>query len=119
MQKAEKNEEMEQVGRVFGEYIQKSPYLEWLFSEKLGYILMQIHEETSEIMESEVIEDPERFCRLLFEEVAQDVLELTGKEHDLHEADELERAEIEKRLLPYIEQLPQYEGLLEKLFERP
>ena len=47
------------------------------------------------------------------------VLELTGNEHDTYEADPLEQAEITKRLAPYIEQLPEYQYLYEKLFERP
>lgn len=119
MHKVKRNEEMERVSKVFKEYIEDSPYLEWLWSDKLGYILMQIHTETGEIMESEILSEAESFCRLLFGEIAQDVLELTGNEHDTHEADPLEQAEIKKRLAPYIEQLPEYEYLCEKLFERP
>ena len=119
MDKVKRNEEMERVSKVFKEYIEDSPYLEWLWSKKLGYVLMQIDMETGEIMESEVISEAENFCRLMFGEIAQDVLEPTGNEHDTYEADPLEQAEITKRLAPYIEQLPEYQYLYEKLFETP
>ena len=119
MDKVKRNEEMERVSKVFKEYIEDSPYLVWLWSKNLGYVLMQIDMETGEIIESEVISEAENFCRLMFGEIAQDVLELTGNEHDTYEADPLEQAEITKRLAPYIEQLPEYQYLYEKLFETP
>lgn len=54
-------------------------------------------------------------CEELFIEIANDVLEDTGNEHDRQNADPLERAEIEKRFRPYVEQFPQYRKLAEDI----
>lgn len=107
-QKTEKNEAIEKVGRVFSDYIKNSASMELLWSEKLGYILMLIHRETSEIMESQVLTDAESFCRYMLGEVAQDVLKHMGKDHDAYELTETERTEIRKQLRPYMEQLSEY-----------
>ena len=34
--------EIERVYAVFADYIRESPYLEWLWSDKLGYLLLKI-----------------------------------------------------------------------------
>ncbi len=39
---AKRDAEVDKVSRVFGDYIKESPYLDWLWSDKLGYVLMQI-----------------------------------------------------------------------------
>ena len=119
MDKVKKKEKVKEDRKVLRKYIKNSPYLKWLGSKKLEYVLMKFDRETGEIMESGVISEAENFCRLMLGEIAQDVLELTGNEHDTYEADPLEQAEITKRLAPYIEQLPEYQYLYEKLFETP
>ncbi len=48
------------------------------------------------------------FCRILFHEVAEDVLRKRNSEHTSYEADDLEKREIEKALKPYIDRLPEY-----------
>ncbi len=115
MQKAEKNEAIEKVRSVFEEYIKASPYIELLWSDKLGYVLMSIDERTSEIMESWVVTDAENLCRCLMNEIAQKVLDAMGKDHDTYELSSLERAEFEKQLKPYRDQLPEYAYLFENL----
>lgn len=57
VQKAKKNEEIEKVVNVFQDYIMTSPYIEWLWSDKLGYILMQISIKKQDIGESRIISD--------------------------------------------------------------
>lgn len=118
IQKAEKNAEIEKVCQVFADYIKTSPYIEWLWSEKMGYVLLQIGADRSEIVESQVISDAGRLCRILFGEVAGDVLKAAAKEHDIYEADPSEQAEIEKRLQPYADQLPQYRHYCKTLFDK-
>lgn len=116
MQKAERQEEIEKVRSVFGAYIEDSPYLELLWSDKLGYILMLIHRGTSEIMESRIITDAESFCRYLIREISQNALKAMGKDHDTYELSSSERAEIRKELRPYLEQLPEYDALFHTVF---
>lgn len=119
VQKAKKDTDIEKVCRVFGDYVEKSPYIDWLWSEKLGYILMQVNAEKQEIVESQVISDAGSLCWIMFHEVAGDVLQRTNNEHSLYEADAAEKAEIEKSLKPYAAQLPEYRDFYDKLFERP
>ena len=115
-QKVGKNAEIEEVCEVFEDYIKASPYIDWLWTDKLGYLLLPISLEHQEIMESRIITDAGKLCWILFQEIADDVLEMTQNDHTPQEADPLERAEIEKRLKPYIDRLPQYGGLCPKLF---
>ena len=115
---AKRDAEVDKVSRVFGDYIKESPYLDWLWSDKLGYVLMQISFEGREIMESHVIMDAERLCWILFNEIADDVVQRTPNDHATYEADLSERARIRKRLKPYTDQLPEYSYLCEKLWEQ-
>lgn len=117
-QEAKRDADVEKVCRVFGDYIKASPYLEWLWSDKLGYVLMQINLEHQEIVESHVITDARRLCWILFNEIADDVLERTPNDHATYDADAAERARIQKRLKPYTDQLTEYRGLCEKLWEK-
>ena len=68
-------------------------------------------------MESHVITDAERLCWILFNEIADDVLERTPNDHTIYDADPSERARIRKRLQPYTDQLPKYRHLCEKLWK--
>ena len=107
--------QIEKVYEVFGEYIQKSPYIEWKWSEKLGYIFMRINIQYRKIEEAIVIECGEELCELLLYEISSDVLLLTENEHSEKEADPLERQEIVRRWEPYIQQLPEYQYLCNKI----
>ena len=118
LQEAKRDADVEKVSRVFGDYIKASPYLDWLWSDKLGYVLMQISLERQEIMESHVITDAGRLCWILFNEIADDVLQRTPNDHATCEADSSERARIQKRLQPYTDQLPEYSCLCEKLWKK-
>ena len=116
VQEAKRDAEMEKVYKVFGGYMKENPYIEWLWSEKLGYILMQIEAKGREVVESRVVTDAGDFCRILFHEVAEDALRKRGSEHTLYEADALEKDEIKKELKPYIDQLPEYKDCCCGLF---
>ena len=102
-------EKIEKVREVFADYIRKSRYVDLLWSEKLGYILLRIDAERRDIvMEPVIMEDGETLCKELCLEIIQDVLEYTGNDHDRESIDALEKAEIKKRLRPYEERLPEY-----------
>lgn len=116
VQEAKRDAGMEKVYGVFEGYIKANPYIEWLWSEKLGYILMQIEAKEREVVESRVVADAGDFCRILFHEVAEDTLRKRNSDHTSYEADALEKAEIEKALRPYINQLPEYRDCCYGLF---
>lgn len=106
---------IEKVYGVFAGYIWESPYLEWLWSEKLGYILLEISSEKRYIEQEFVITTAEQLFRILLTEISTDVLQVTRSGHageivNLPEADE-----IANRWKPYVDKLPEYQAVYEKM----
>ena len=54
--------EIERVYSVFQDYIRTSPYLEWVWSDKMGYILIVISTEKRYVEEGIVILNAEMLC---------------------------------------------------------
>ena len=73
--------EIERVYAVFADYIRESPYLEWLWSDKLGYLLLKISTEYRQVEEEILVDTADQLARVLFSEVATDVLQMTENEH--------------------------------------
>ena len=108
--------ELEEMAAAFGEYLKSSEYLELLWSNKIGYILLKLSiPDRSLPLAPVVIEDGEMLYEELLIEIANDVLEYTGNEHDRANADPWEREERKKRFHPYMEQFPQYRKLAEDI----
>ena len=61
------------------------------------------------------IESAADLCGRCLDDVATDVLYMTGNDHALEKADPLELAEIKRRWEPYINQLPDYAYLCKDL----
>ena len=107
--------EIERVYAVFADYIRESPYLEWFWSDKLGYLLLKIGAgETVYCGECNRLYR-RAACRILFSEVSMDVLQMTGNDHTEQTADPLELAEIKRRWQPFLERLPEYQTVCEKI----
>lgn len=105
----EQKTEIERIAEVFGGYIRKSPYLDLVWSDKVGYLLLKISVEYRSLEgESLIIEDAETLCKELFSEIVQDVLFDSGNDNCSMAVDSAEGAEIERRFLPYLDQLPEY-----------
>lgn len=112
----EQKKELEEMVTAFGDYLRNSEYLELIWSDKIGYILLKISVSSRSIpLAPVIIEDGEMLCEELLCEIANDVLEYTGNDHDRKNADPLERAEIRRRYQTYIEQFPQYQQLTEDI----
>lgn len=112
----EQKKELEEMVTAFGDYLRNSEYLELIWSDKIGYILLKIWVSSRSIpLAPVIIEDGEMLCEELLCEIANDVLEYTGNDHDRKNADPLERAEIRRRYQTYIEQFPQYQQLTEDI----
>lgn len=107
--------EIERVYAVFADYIRESPYLEWFWSDKLGYLLLKIGAEKRYIAKNVIIYTAEQVARILFSEVSMDVLRMTGNDHTEQTADPLELAEIKRRWNPYIDQLTEYAYICDDL----
>ena len=110
--------EIERVYAVFADYIRESPYLEWLWSDKLGYLLLKISTKKRYVEEEILVDTADQLAEVLFSEVSMDVLQMTGNNHTEQTADPLELAEIKRRWNPYIGQLPEYAYLCDELLSR-
>ena len=111
---------IEQVIDVFKDYILTSTHFELLWSDKLGYIYISIDNVRGTIgdMDCWVVDCAEGLLDKLVSEMAIDIMEEVGHTIDPTEATQLERREIERRIHPYLEQLPAYRDRLQRVFTR-
>ena len=107
--------EIERVYAVFADYIWESPYLEWLWSDKLGYLLLKISTKKRYVEEEILVDTADQLVEVLFSEVSMDVLQMTGNNHTEQTADPLELAEIKRHWNPFLERLPEYQTVCEKI----
>lgn len=111
---------IEQVIDAFKDYILTSTHFELLWSDKLGYIYISIDNVRGTIgdMDCWVVDCAEGLLDQLVSELAIDIMEEVGHTIDPTEATQLERREIERRIQPYLEQLPAYQDRLQCVFTR-
>lgn len=100
--------EIEHVYGVFKDYIHASKFLDFVWSEKLGYLLLHIDPTENTIEEDQIITSADELCAELFNEVATDVFQEAKREHFYPDADDDEIAEIRRRWQPYLDLLPEY-----------
>lgn len=107
---------------IFADYIKSSSYLDVIWSDKVGYILITgISKDGEDIsMSPEVLHDGETLCDQLVFEIACDAIEASGQgTHNPWESTSEEKERIRSLLKPYLDQLPEYQYMVEKLFVRP
>lgn len=111
---------IEQVIDAFKDFILTSTHFELLWSDKLGYIYISIDNARGTIgdMDCWVVDCAEGLLDKLISELAIDIMEEVGHTIDPTEATQLERREIERRIQPYLEQLPAYQDRLQRVFTR-
>ncbi len=107
--------EIERVKEVFAEHLRQSPDFELLWSDKVGYVWLTIGVNPVYVDTGIRIESAADLCGRCLDDVAMDVLYMTGNDHALEEADPLELAEIKRRWEPYINQLPEYAYICDDL----
>ena len=107
--------DLHKTGKTFTERLKESDAFDLVWSDKVGYVLLDISTNYDYVDSARRIETAEGLCELMLEDIALDVLLLTENEHSIETADPLERAEIVRRWQPYFEQLPEYEYLREEL----
>lgn len=112
---------IEKVISVFSDYIRKSPYIDLVCSEKIGYLFLTLNPDAKDPGELELlpfsIKNAEMLCKLLFTEIGYDAADALGKGRGYDEPGEEECAETQKRLRPYLERLPEYRALAEQFFD--
>lgn len=113
-------EGIERVMSVFSDYIKTTPYFDIVWSDKVGYIYISIENCRGTVgdMDCIVLDEPEELLDKLLNEMAVDIMEEGGHTLSPVEASALERAEVERRLNAYLEQLPEYQDRIAYVFER-
>ena len=111
----QEKKKLERVISVFAERLKESDAFDLVWSDKVGYVLLDISPDYDYVDTARRIDTAEELCRLMLEDIALDVLLLTENEHSMETADPLERAEILRRWQPFCEQLPEYEYLRKEL----
>ena len=111
----QEKQKLDRVISVFAERLKESDAFDLVWSDKVGYVLLDIAPDYDYVDTARRVDTAEELCRLMLEDTALDVLLLTENEHSIETADPLERAEIVRRWQPYFEQLPEYEYLREEL----
>ena len=109
--------EIERVKEVFAEHLRQSPDFELLWSDKVGYVWLTIGVNPLYVDTGIRIESAADLCGRCLDDVATDVLYMTGNDHALEAADPLELAEIKRRWELYINQLPDYAYLCKDLLD--
>ena len=107
--------EIQRVKEVFTEHLRQSPDFELLWSDKVGYVWLTIGVNPVYVDTGIRIESAADLCHECLDDVAMDVLYMTGNDHAIEEADPLELAEIKRRWKPYIDQLPEYAYICDDL----
>ena len=112
-------EGIERVMSVFSDYIKTTPYFDIVWSDKVGYIYISIENCRGAVgdMDCIVLDEPEELLDKLLNEMAVDIMEEGGHTLSPVEASALERAEVERRLNAYLEQLPEYQDRIAYVFE--
>lgn len=110
---------IDKVIAVFQDYIKTCPYFEVLWSDKVGYIYLNIDTASGRVGDMGVvqIESAEELLDHLIYEFAVDTMEDGGHTLDPTEASKIERAEIARKLAPFMEQLPEYSDRVERIFD--
>ena len=109
---------IDKVIAVFQDYIKTCPYFEVLWSDKVGYIYLDIDTVSGRVADIGVvlIDSAEELLDHLIYDFAVDTMEEGGHTVDPTEASKIERAEIERRLAPFMEQLSMYSDRVERVF---
>ena len=111
---------IDKVIAVFQDNIKTCPYFDVLWSDKVGYIYLNIDTASGRISDMGVvlIESAEELLDHILYEFAVDKMEEGGHTVDPTEASKIERAEIERRLAPFMERLPMYSDRVERVFAK-
>lgn len=112
------NKKIEKVLKVFADYIRSTDYFDVVWSEKLGYVLLDgISKDSDDLcLTPKVLRDGAVLCDKAIYNIACDVMESQGKSSDLELCSEADQEEIRKALRNYMGELPEYSYLVDDLF---
>ena len=77
----QEKQKLEQVISVFAERLKESDAFDLVWSDKVGYVLLDIAPDYDYVDTARRVDTAEELCRLMLEDTALDVLLLTENEH--------------------------------------
>ena len=107
--------EMDRIAEAFSGYIHRHPNLDLVWSEKLGYILLSIDTVQDCLYGTSIYTDAQKLARRLFEEVVTDVVLECEDCDDVSSMDDEGRKEVQQRLAPFLEMLPEHKSICEDI----
>ena len=114
--KMEEKQKIERVLTVFSQYLKDTDFYEVFWSEKHGYILLGMSGNGTNVFdEASIIPTSEAFVKRMLTEIASDYFIAIDSDNTLKTATQPEAVEIWQRWKPYMEQLPEYQYLLDTL----
>ena len=79
----QEKQKLDRVISVFAERLKESDAFDLVWSDKVGYVLLDISPDYNYVDTARRIETAAELCRLMLEDVALDVLLLTENEHSI------------------------------------
>ena len=116
----EQNEEIRKVINVFDDYIRETPYFDLVWSDKLGYVMLNgITDDGDDFyIAPAILRDGATLVDHIIRFISTDLMKREGKPSDLTLCGTAEQHEIRDTLSPYTEQLPEYGYLVDELFAK-
>ncbi|GAA6490736.1 MULTISPECIES: hypothetical protein [Eubacteriales] len=116
----EQNEEIRKVINVFDDYIRETPYFDLVWSDKLGYVMLNgITDDGDDFyIAPAILRDGATLFDHIIRFISTDLMKREGKPSDLTLCGTAEQQEIRDTLSPYTEQLPEYGYLVDELFAK-
>lgn len=101
---------------MFSQHLKGTDFYEVFWSEKHGYILLGMSGDGTNVFdETSIIPTSEAFVKRMLTEIASDYFIATDSDNTLKTATQPEAVEIWQRWMPYMEQLPEYQYLLDTM----
>lgn len=111
----QRSPEMDRVADAFSGYIHRHPSLDLVWSEKAGYVLMTINPDKQRGEDYCSFRTAHDLAFRLFSEVVTDVVLECEDCDDVSSMDDEGRKEVQQRLAPFLEMLPEHKSICEDI----
>lgn len=98
------------------DYFKQSPYVDIVWSDKFGWIYLTYDPIRKDFpLGPDIIPSGKWLFKRLIREITDDVTTITESENTLETMNEVEKNEIRRRVAPYLEKLPEYQSVYDRL----
>lgn len=109
---------IEKVKTVFADYMERTLESDLVWSDKVGYVLLRGINLTQTGFDFQplILEDGSQLCSNFLVELCYEIIERENFHCDPREATFSQQKKIRDELQPYMDQLPEYEYLIDEIF---